>query len=122
MNKAIVVKIASKRMLNIALQLRKHHAGVLLKTVRSIKSINLNATDINNFGEGLHTPHTEPYYYDSSYQSIKRNYAIPIDSTGKAVCNGIVSNINDPKKWKCSEECKLPICTKSDNKSIHNLK
>ena len=52
-------KIAAKRLVNKALQLRKEHAGVLLKTTRAVNGLNITGRD--DFGEGCHTASSEPY-------------------------------------------------------------
>ena len=57
-------KIAAKRLVNKALQLRKEHAGVLLKTARAVNGLNITVRD--DFGEGCHTASSEPYFYDSA--------------------------------------------------------
>ena len=51
----------------------------------------------------------EPYFYDSSYQLVKREFPIPINEAGQCV----VANEMEPeegskgiKMWQCSVECK----------------
>ena len=70
----VVCTVASKRLLNKALQARKEHAGSLLKTARTVQSMQINSAD--DFGEGCHTASTEPYFYDSAYKPVKRDYAL----------------------------------------------
>ena len=53
-----VCRIAAKRLLNKALQLRKEHAGALLKTTRAVNSLNIKGRD--DFGEECHTASSEP--------------------------------------------------------------
>ena len=76
-------RLATKRLLNKALQVRKEHAGCLLKMARSIQSLQIKGK--NDFGESGHTASTEPYFYDSAYQLVKRPHAIPIDENGKCI-------------------------------------
>ena len=64
-----VCTIATKRLLNKALQVRKEHAGSLLKTVRTVQSMQISGAD--DFGEGCHTASTKLYFYDSAYNPIK---------------------------------------------------
>ena len=99
--------VAAKRLLNKALQVRKEHAG---STVQSMQ-----ITGAKDFGEGCHTVSTEPYFYDSAYKPVKRNYALPIDDRGKRVlADEIVADSktskysckNQPMKWACTSECK----------------
>ena len=59
-----VSRIAAETLLNVALQLRKEHAGSLLKTSRTIQSTQI--CDRNDFREGCHMASTEPYFYDSA--------------------------------------------------------
>ena len=66
----VVCRIAAKRLLNKALQIRKEHSASLLKCIRSIKSIQINGRQ--DFGKDCHTVSNEPYFYDSSYQLVKR--------------------------------------------------
>ena len=109
-----VCRIAVKRLLNKALQLRKEHAGTLLRTTRAVNSLVIKGQ--NDFGEGCHTSSSEPYYYDSAYLPVQRAYAIPIDENGRCVvANEISSSESEsskrkakqqPVKWSCSSECK----------------
>ena len=110
-----VCKIAAKRLLNKALQMRKEHAGSLLKTVRTVQSMQIS--DAEDFGEGCHTASTEPYFYDSAYKPVKGDYALPTDECGKCVlaseiiADSKTSKCNrskQPMKWACTNECKIP--------------
>ena len=65
--------VAAKRLLNKALQVRKEHAGSLLKTVRTVQSMQIDQiSSAEDFGEGCHTASTEPYFYDSACKPIER--------------------------------------------------
>ena len=107
-----VCRIAAKRLLNKALQLRKEHAGALLKTTRAVNSLVIKGRD--DFGDVCHTASSEPY--DSAYQLVQRAFAIPIDENGRCViANEISSSESEsskrkgkqqPVKWSCSSECK----------------
>ena len=57
-----VCSVAANRLLNKALQMCKEYAGPLLKST--------NAIQIR--GVGCHTASSEPYYFDSAYQHVKR--------------------------------------------------
>ena len=108
-----VCSVAAKRLVTKALQVHKEHAGSLLKIVRTVQSIQIKGAE--DFGEGCHTASTEPYFYDSAYEPVKRDYALPIDECGKCV---LASEITDddkstkrsskpkPMKWACTIECK----------------
>ena len=76
-------RVAAKKLLNKALQIRREHAGSLLKAARLVQSMEL--TDKNDFGEGCHMASTEPFFYDSAYKLVKREYALPIDTNGRCV-------------------------------------
>ena len=52
-------RLAAKRLLNKALQVRKEHAGSLLKMARSIQSLHIKGKQ--DFGETSHTASTEPF-------------------------------------------------------------
>ena len=108
-----VCKIAAKRLLNKALQVRKEHAGSLLKTVRTIQSMQISGAD--DFGDGCHTASTEPYFYDSAYSHVKRGFALPVDEHGKCILATEITIDNKsgkhhrkqhPMKWACASECK----------------
>ena len=73
--------VAAKRLLNKALQVRKEHAGSLLKTVRTVQSMQTHSAE--GFEEGCHAASIEPYFYDSAYKPVKRDFALPIDECGK---------------------------------------
>ena len=62
-----VSEIAAKRQLN---KVHKEHAGSLLKTTRTIQSMQI--CDRKDFGEGCHMTSTEPYFYDAAYHPVNR--------------------------------------------------
>ena len=97
------------------LRLRKDCAGSLLRIIRKIKSQDI--TGKSDFGEGWHTTHSEPYFYDSAYHCIIRDFALPIDGNGKCFTADIIhcedetaSGTKQGKKqaikWACTSECK----------------
>ena len=97
-------------LLNKLLQTRRENVGSLLKACRLIKTLKIDGKE--DFGESCHSASTEPYYYDTAYQLVKRDYALPIDENGKrVVANEILSKDEKkdrihPTKWECSSECK----------------
>ena len=105
-----VCKVAAKRLLNKSLQTRREYVGSLLKACRLIKKLKIDGKE--DFGEGCHTASTEPYYYDTAYKLVKRDYALPIDENGKCVvANEILpedekEDGKHPMIWECSSECK----------------
>ena len=115
----IACRLAGKRLLNKALQVRKEHAGCLLKMARSIQSLQIKGK--NDFGESGHTASTELYFYNSAYQLVKRPHAIPIDENGKCI---IAEQVKKESAWKqradsrgCSVTEKPPLTSNLD--SIH---
>ena len=78
-----VRSVAAKRLVTKALQVCIEHAGSLLKIVRTIQSMHIKGAE--DFGEGCHTASTEPYFYDSAYEPVKTDYALPIDKCGKCL-------------------------------------
>ena len=118
-----VCRLAARRLLNKALQIRKEHAGLLLKSIRSIKSLQI--TQREDFGKGYHTMASEPYFYDSSYQHVKRDIPMPINEDGQCVVANDLHTDNDKEgaqrtKWECCSECK-PI-TDAEVDTILTLK
>ena len=77
----VLQKTVARRLLNKALQIRKEHAGFLLKSNRFIKS--LQTTEREDFGKGCHTMASEPFFYDFSYQHVKRDICIPVNEDGQ---------------------------------------
>ena len=67
-----ICRVAAKKMLNKALQIRREHTGSLLQATRLVQSMEL--TDKNDFGDSCHMASTEPFFYDSSYKPVKREY------------------------------------------------
>ena len=108
-----VCSVAAKKLVTKALQVRKEHAGSLLKVVKTVQSIQIKGAE--DFGEGCHTVSTEPYFYDSAYEPLKRDYALPIDEYGKCVLANEITDDDKttkrsskpkPMKWACTIECK----------------
>ena len=81
-----VCSVAAKRLVTKALQVCKEHAGSLLKTVRTVQSMQIKGAE--DFGEGCHTASTEPYFYDSAYEPVKRDYALIANRQKLKVCVG----------------------------------
>ena len=61
-----VGRLAAQRLVTKALQVRKRNAGLLLESLKHVKSIQLNSC--KDFGKGCHTRHTEPYFYEAAYR------------------------------------------------------
>ena len=76
-------RVAAKKLLNKALQIRREHAGSLLQAARLVQSMEL--TDKNDFSDGSHMASTEPFFYDSAYKLVKREHALPIDANGRCI-------------------------------------
>ena len=54
-----VCRLAARRLVNKALQMRKEHAGCLIRSIRSIKCIQIAHRE--HFGKRSHSASTEPY-------------------------------------------------------------
>ena len=80
-------RVAAKKLLNKALQIRREHAGSLLQAARLVQSMEL--TDNNDFGDGCHMASTEPFFYDCAYKLVKKEYALPIDTNGRCITANI---------------------------------
>ena len=121
--------IATKRLINKALNLRKQCAGSLLRVTRQVQSQDIAGKD--DFGEDWHTTHSESYFYDAAYHCIAKNIIVPIDDNGKCIISDVAQCENKAAsggrqdnqnctKWKCSSECK-PI-KQSEINAIVSLK
>ena len=99
--------IATNRVVNKVLKLRKQYAGILLKALRE-----LTISEESDFGEGLHSAHTEPFFYEAAYEHDgMRPPVMHIDGRGR------YRQDNDgaegvPTTWKCFQKCKA--LTKSE--------
>ena len=122
-----VCRLAAQRLVNKALQVRKEHAGLLLGSLKSIKSIKLN--EESGFGKSCHTRSTEPFFYEAAYQPVVvKDTPIPINERGECVVaeeipcepsENVPSVDSDSaqtpksdsvpklcKKWQCHKECR----------------
>ena len=90
-----VCKIVSRKLVNKALQQHQKSAGVLLASIRSVKSISLEKSE--DFGDSCHSASTEPYFYEAAYQPVQRDTPIPVNEYGQCI-------VADSKKWKCCSE------------------
>ena len=68
-------RLAAQRLVSKALQAQKQHAGFLLCSLKSIKSIKLN--EESEFGKTCHTRSTEPFFYEAAYQPVVRDTPFP---------------------------------------------
>ena len=85
-----VCKIAAKKVLNKALQVRKVHVGSLLKNIRLIKCLDIKEKE--DFGKRVHSAASEPYYFDAAYQLVEIDLPIPVDENGKCMITNIITN------------------------------
>ena len=105
--KRAIASIAAKRLVNRVLRLRKHYAGSLLRSIRSITKIVI--AEKGDIGEGLHCAHSEPFFYESAYQYVDRPDSMSIDECGRYRPECEVSEQEGdsiPRTWKCSSKCK----------------
>jgi len=109
-----VCRVAAKRLLNKLLPTHREYVGSLFKACRLIKSLKIDGKE--DF-EDCHTASTDPYYYNTAYKLVKRDYALPIDENGKCVVANEILSEDDgkhPMKWECSSECKPLMETEVD--------
>jgi hypothetical protein len=77
-----VGRLAVKRLVCKALQIRRKHAGFLLASIKLIKSITLK--EHIDFGKGCHTSLTEPYFYEAAYLHVRES-PIPVNEKGECI-------------------------------------
>ena len=63
-----VLSIASRRLLQRVLKVRKHSVGELLVCIRAVNSLKISDDD---FGASRHTASSELFFYDQSYCPVK---------------------------------------------------
>ena len=97
-------RIAARRLLNKALQIRQMQAGSLLRSIRYIQSIPIKQRE--DFGTSCHSRTTEPYFSDSAYCPVKRVSPIPINEDGACVLANDLDPHGKKKRWECTSECK----------------
>ena len=74
----------------------------MLKNIRLIKCLDIKENE--DFGEGVHSAASEPYYFDASYRLVKIDFPIPVDENGKCMLatenpdNEIEKHTNKPLK------------------------
>ena len=105
--KRAIASIAAKRLVNTALRLRKHYAGSLFRSIRSITKIVI--AEKGDIGEGLHSAHSEPFFYESAYHYVDRPDSMSIDECGRYRPECEVSEQEGdgiPRTWNCSSKCK----------------
>ena len=117
----LFLSIASRRLLQRVLKLRKQSVGELLGYIRAVNSLKMLDDD---FGKSRHTASSEPFFYDQSYCPVKHTSPIVVDNLGRCVIaeEGGERDVKTSrlKKWKCTSECKLP--TSMEAKCIIYLK
>ena len=113
-----VAKVCTNALVSKALSLRRVHARVIIKGVRSINALSFSHSNVDSW-EHCHTMGSEPYFYDSSYTPVKHVQAMPVDQHGRCVVSKEIGTMSmRPLKWECSSECRQPsqeeievICT-----------
>ena len=115
--KRAACSIAATRVVNKVLKIRKLHVGVLLKALRGISKLTIVGE--GDFGEGIHTVHNEPFFYEAAYNHVSRPRVMCLDSCGRYRPGDKVDELV-PTKWGCSDKCK-PL-TASEVNVIHDFK
>ena len=117
--KRTACSIVAKGLVNQALALRKQYAGVLLKSIRGIN--NMKISKRADFGDGLHSIRSEPYFYDAAYTYPDRPSVMCIDTHGRYRPIEKNDTSNDiPRVWECTNKCKPISALEAD--MILNLK
>ena len=101
---AAIAQVAAHRLIAKALQIRKQYVGLLLKTVKHVCGLHIKGQC--DFGEGLHSVRSEPYYYESIYYFGCKPSVFVVDSCGRCCQDIEVHNDSTDKVWKCSSKCK----------------
>ena len=114
--------MASRRIVNLVLSIRKQYAGLLLGVIKEVKSV--ICINEGNFGEKYHTTGSMPYYYQECFKN-------------PPLCdNDDINDVNDKEnddekpqdkkgrnktvKLPCTDNCKQ--LTDSEIKTIVELK
>ena len=82
-----------------------------------MKTVEINNKD--DFGDTHHTVSTEPYFYDSAYQLVKRQQALPVDKQVKCVVVEItvVEKNKNKENKKASSSKGKPAASNNSNAS-----
>ena len=97
--------LAAQRLVNRGIQLRKQNVGALLKAVKKICELDIKTH--HDFGEGVHSVSSEPYYYESAYDFDFEPGVMVADSCGQCYYKDMkyVSG-KTGGTWKCTAKCK----------------
>ena len=101
---AAIAQVAAHRLIAKALQIRKQYVGLLLKTVKHVCGLHVKGQC--DFGEGLHSVRSEPYYCESIYYFEHKPSVFVVDSCGRCCQDIEVHDNSTDKVWKCSSKCK----------------
>ena len=95
--------MVATKLLGKVLLLRKAQAGALLKELRSICKMEISSK--KQFGDGIHTKQSEPFFYESAYIHDNRPRTLYVDSNG--LCRSEEESGEEyPRSWKCGNQCK----------------
>ena len=97
--------LAAQRLVNRGIQLRKLYVSALLKAIKKICELDIKTH--HDFGEGVHSVRSEPYYYESAYDFDFEPGVMVADSCGQCYYKDMkyVSG-KTGGTWKCTEKCK----------------
>ena len=98
--------LAAYRLTSRAIQARRTNVHELLQACRAIS--NMQIATKADFGQGLHSASTEPYFFEGAYMhgAFDSSHALPISRDGKCVSGELVILQNKdgspkPLHWKC---------------------
>ena len=97
--------LAAQRLVNRGIQLRKQYVGASLKADKKICELDIKTH--HDFGEGVHSVSSEPYYYESAYDFDFEPGVMVADSCGQCYYKDMkyVSG-KTGGTWKCTAKCK----------------
>ena len=100
-----IALLAAQRLVNRGIQLRKQYVSALLKAVKKICELDIKTH--HDFGEGVHSVSSEPYYYESAYDFDFEPGVMVADSCGQCYYKDMkyVSG-KTGGTWKCTAKCK----------------
>ena len=98
--------MASRRIVNLVLGIRKQYAGLLLGVIKKVKSV--LCINEGHFGEKYHTAGSMPYYYQ---ECLKKNPLCDNDGNNDVNDKEIDNEKTDEKgqielKLPCTDKCK----------------
>ena len=96
-------RLAARSIVHEILSLRKTNAGKFLKHVREINSLTINSR--SDFGNTIHSAHSEPFYYETAYLHGFQPTRLIIDKSKK--CLSTVDVVPNSEQFICNKPIPL---------------